>query len=190
LGLGNPGRRYAGTRHNAGFMLVSELADAWAVRIRKRRYASKVGGADRPQGKVLLALPQTNMNASGIAARAIVDEAGIPPRRMVVAFDDFDLPLGEIRIRKGGGAGTHKGMASIIRELGTSEVPRIRLGIGPLPEGEDPVKFVLSPLRERELRILRPALQRAEEALEMILGGEIETAMNRFNVRSAGNRGQ
>ena len=184
VGLGNPGRRYARTRHNVGFEYVKRLSERWGARVRKRRYDAKVAGVDRPQGKVLLVLPQTFMNASGLAVKALVDRGGIPPRRLGVAYDDFDLPVGEIRIRKGGSAGSHLGMASIIRELGTAEIARIRFGIGPLPEHADPVEFVLSGLPDEERALLDAALDRGLEALELILEGRIDEAMNRFNAAS------
>lgn len=182
VGLGNPGRRYSHTRHNVGFEFVKRLSERWGTKLRKRRYHAKVAGVDRPQGKVLLALPQTFMNSSGLAVQALVAQGGVPPGRLIVAYDDFDLPLGEIRIRKGGSAGSHKGMASIIHELGTAEIARIRFGIGPLPENADPVEFVLSALPEEERPRLEDALDRGQEALELILEEQIEAAMNRFNV--------
>lgn len=182
VGLGNPGRRYSHTRHNVGFAFVRRLSKRWDARLKRRRYHARVAGVDRPQGKILLALPQTFMNASGEAVKALVAQGGVTIDRLIVAYDDFDLPLGEMRIRKGGSAGSHKGMASIIRELGSTDIARIRFGIGPLPEGADPVEFVLSDLPEEERPLLDSALDRGLEALELILDGRIEAAMNRFNV--------
>jgi PTH1 family peptidyl-tRNA hydrolase len=121
------------------------------------------------------------MNSSGLAARNLVRRAGIRPERLIVIYDDFDLPLGEIRIRKEGSAGSHRGMGSIIEELGTSRIPRIRIGIGPLPTAADPVDFVLSPFTSEERERLAAPLERATDALEMILTGEIDAAMSRFN---------
>ena len=181
VGLGNPGREYARTRHNAGFEFIKRLAQRWDIRIRKRSHLSKVAGADRPGGKVLLVLPQTFMNASGRAAKSLVEQGGIRPERMVVVYDDFDLPLGEIRIRKEGGGGSHKGMRSIIQELGTRSLARIRIGIGPLPEEDDPVEYVLSPFSDDERQRLAGPLERAAAALEMILEGDIDAAMNLHN---------
>jgi len=181
VGLGNPGRRYARTRHNVGFEFVKRVAQDWGVRLRKPRYFSKVAGADRPQGKVLLVLPQTFMNESGLAVRSLVSQAGISSRHLIVVYDDFDLPLGEIRIRAGGSAGSHKGMGSIIRELDTAEITRIRIGIGPLPEEADPVEYVLSDFPRGERSILNESLSRGQEALELMLAGDVQGAMNRFN---------
>lgn len=181
MGLGNPGRSYARTRHNVGFIFVQQLAERWGTRIRKRRHSSRVAGVTRPQGSVLLVMPQTYMNSSGLAARTLVRESGIRPDRLIVIYDDFDLPLGEIRIRKDGSAGSHKGMGSIIAELATSRIARIRIGIGPLPSEADPVDFVLSPLSSEEREKLAVPLGRAMDALDMILSGQIDAAMNRFN---------
>jgi PTH1 family peptidyl-tRNA hydrolase len=181
VGLGNPGREYSRTRHNAGFEVIKKLAKRWDIRIRKRSHLSKVAGVDRPVGKVLLVLPQTFMNASGRAVKSLVEQGGIRPERMVVVYDDFDLPLGEIRIRKEGGGGSHKGMGSIIQELGTRALARIRIGIGPLPEEADPVEYVLAPFSDDERQRLVEPLERAAAALEMILEGDIDAAMNHHN---------
>ncbi len=181
MGLGNPGRAYARTRHNVGFIFVQRLTECWGTRIRRRRYRSKVVGVARPQGSVLLVMPQTYMNSSGLAVRDLVREAGIRPERLIVIYDDFDLPLGEIRIRKDGSAGSHKGMGSIIEELATSRIARIRIGIGPLPAEADPVDFVLSPFAVEERERLASPLERAMDALDMILSGDIDAAMGRFN---------
>ena len=181
MGLGNPGREYTRTRHNVGFEFIKRLARRWDTRVRKRSHLSKLIRVDRPEGKVLLVMPQTFMNSSGRAARSLVDQGGLQAGRMVVVFDDFDLPLGEIRIRREGSGGSHKGMASIIDELGTREISRIRIGIGPMPAEADSVEYVLSPFTGEELQRLTAPLDRAAEALEMILAGDIDAAMNRFN---------
>ncbi|MFA9454283.1 MAG: aminoacyl-tRNA hydrolase [Candidatus Aminicenantaceae bacterium] len=181
VGLGNPGRKYTSSRHNVGFDFIKRLARRWNTRARKRSHLSKVVGVDRPEGKVLLVMPQTFMNSSGRAVQSLADQGGIQTGRMVVVYDDFDLPLGEIRVRREGSGGSHKGMGSIIEELGTRDIARIRIGIGPLPEEADPVEYVLSPFTEKERQQLADPLERAAEALEMILAGDIDAAMNRFN---------
>ncbi len=181
VGLGNPGRRYSRTRHNVGFDFIKGVAKFRDLRIRKRVYLSKVAEAGFSGTRALLVLPQTYMNACGLAAKALVEQAGISSRHMIVIFDDFDLPLGEIRIRQRGSGGSHRGMNSIIRELGSSNIPRIRVGIGPLPEGADPVEFVLSPFSLGERQELEKTLALTAQALEVILAGQIDKAMNRFN---------
>ena len=183
VGLGNPGRTYLRTRHNAGFLLVKRTAKNWDARLRKKAYSSKIAYVDRGGEKILLALPQTSMNLSGMAVKHIIDSGGIPLENLIVAYDDLDIPLGGIRVRREGSAGTHRGMMSIIQELNDSKFPRIRIGIGPLPPDTEATDYVLTPFSEEQLPLFEKGLARAEEALHCILRGETETAMNRFNQR-------
>jgi PTH1 family peptidyl-tRNA hydrolase len=183
VGLGNPGRRYSGTRHNVGFTFVKKTAKEWKVRLRKKIFFSKAGEVERKEEKILLALPQTYMNKSGLTVKKILQGRDIKPEHIVVVYDDLDIPLGEIRIRKRGGPGSHKGMSSIIEEIRTEEFPRIRIGLGPLPDGEDAVDYVLSPFDKAEESSLEEGLKKAREALGMILSGEVERAMNTYNHR-------
>lgn len=183
VGLGNPGRRYAGTRHNAGFAFIKRIAKEWKVKLRKKRYFSKVVEMKKENERVLLATPHTYMNKSGLAVKNILEVRGIKPERLIVVIDDLDIPLGEIRIRKRGGPGTHKGMNSIVQEIQTTEYPRIRVGIGPLEPDEDAVNYVLSPFDKSEEPLLEEGLKKAQEALEMILSGNVEEAMNIYNKR-------
>jgi len=183
VGLGNPGRRYSGTRHNVGFTFVKKTAKEWKVKLRKKIFFSKAGEVDRKDERILLALPQTYMNKSGLTVKKILEGREIKPDHLVVVYDDLDIPLGEIRIRKRGGPGTHKGMSSIVEEIRTEEFPRIRVGLGPLPEGENAVNYVLSSFDKAEESGLEEGLRKAREALEMILSGEMERAMNTYNHR-------
>jgi PTH1 family peptidyl-tRNA hydrolase len=181
VGLGNPGDEYASTRHNAGFMLVRRLAAVWGVTLRGRAFKAKTAVARQGEDGILLALPQTFMNRSGLAVREIMAGRDIPPERVVVIYDDLDIPLGEIRVRKQGSPGTHKGMISVVNEIKTNVFPRIRVGIGPLPGGRDAADYVLEPFRKSEMTLLAESLDEAEEALGLILSGEIDRAMTRFN---------
>lgn len=183
VGLGNPGRRYAGTRHNAGFAFIKRIAKEWKVKLRKKRYFSKVVEIKKEKERVLLATPHTYMNKSGLAVKNILEVRGIKPERLIVVFDDLDIPLGEIRIKKRGGPGTHKGMNSIVQEIQTTEYPRIRVGIGPLEPDKDAVNYVLSPFDKSEEPLLEEGLKKAREALGMILSGNVEEAMNIYNKR-------
>ena len=183
VGLGNPGKRYSGTRHNAGFIFVRNMAKTWKIRLKKRRFSSKIGEIERKSEKIMLALPQNYMNNSGVAVKQILTGRNIQPDKLLVVYDDLDIPLGEIRIRKRGGPGTHKGMGSVVREIETTEFPRMRLGIGSLPAGEDAVDYVLSSFEKREIPLLEDGLKKAQDALEMILGGRLEEAMNTYNQR-------
>ncbi len=183
VGLGNPGDEYAATRHNAGFMLVDRLAAAWGVELRGRLFKARTAMARRGAEDVLLVEPKTFMNRSGTSVRTALAGKDVPPERLVVAYDDLDVPLGEIRVRKQGGPGTHKGMISIAGEIGTDGFPRVRIGIGPLPAGRDAAEYVLEAFKKGERRQLDESLGAAAEAVEMILDGRIELAMTRFNRR-------
>jgi len=180
VGLGNPGLRYADTRHNVGFMLVKRASRDWGIRLRKPRFSARTGEGRRAGERIVLALPETYMNESGQAVKALLVGREIPAERLVVVFDDVDLPLGEIRVRRDGGPGTHRGMASIVGLIGTS-FPRIRVGIGPVPEGADITDFVLETFRSTEKKLLAGSLDRAMDALELVLDGRIDQAMNRYN---------
>lgn len=181
VGLGNPGRAYARTRHNAGFMLVKHLARQWGIKMRRYRFQAKIGEGLRGEKPVLLALPQTWMNNSGLAVREIIAHRAVSLDQVIVVYDDLDLPLGEIRIRPEGSSGGHRGVESIINEMGDHRFPRVRLGIGPLPDGEDAAEYVISPFTEEEMEIMEENLSKAEKAVELILEGKINEAMSRFN---------
>jgi PTH1 family peptidyl-tRNA hydrolase len=183
VGLGNPGRRYSWTRHNAGFRFIKRLSREWKIRLKKKNSLLKAGEMMESNERVLIAMPQTFMNQSGLAVRKIMSESGVSPERLIVVYDDLDLPLGEIRIRKEGGAGTHKGMISVVQEIETTKFPRIRLGIGSQPLDEDATHYVLSSFDKREKILLEKGLEKAQEALEIILAGEIDRAMNIYNTK-------
>jgi PTH1 family peptidyl-tRNA hydrolase len=183
VGLGNPGEEYAGTRHNAGFMLVERLAGAWGVELRGRLFKARTALARRDGGEVLLAAPKTFMNRSGASVREALAGRDVPVERLVVAYDDLDIALGEIRVRRSGRPGTHKGMISIAGAIGTDAFARVRIGIGPLPAGRDAAEYVLEPFKRDERPLLAQSLEDAAEAVGMILDGRIDRAMTRFNHR-------
>jgi len=183
VGLGNPGRKYSQTRHNAGFMFIKRLAKEWKIKLKKRNSLLKAGEVMKSNERVLIAMPQTYMNQSGLAVRKIMNESRSSSERFIVVYDDIDLPLGEIRVRKEGSAGTHKGMISVVQEIETTKFPRIRLGIGSQPLDEDATHYVLSSFEKREKILLEKSLGKAQEALEIILAGEIDKAMNIYNKR-------
>jgi PTH1 family peptidyl-tRNA hydrolase len=185
VGLGNPGKVYAQTRHNAGFSFVRKIAKDWNLRLRKRSFSSKTQWTERGGTKILLAMPQTFMNNSGLAVKQIVSSGGVLPENLVVVYDDLDIPLGDIRVRKDGSAGSHKGMSSVIRELGTTQFPRVRLGIGPLPQGTDATDFVLSSFSDEEQPLLEQGLDKAQNALYLILDKKIDSAMGLYNQRAS-----
>jgi len=181
VGLGNPGKQYVQTKHNAGFAFMKKLSKKWGARLKKRKSSSKMIIVTREKEKVLLAMPQTYMNRSGLAVKQIVQNYAIKLKNLLVVYDDFDIPVGEIRIRKAGSAGSHKGMSSIIKELGTSLIPRIRIGIGPLDLEDDPADFVLSTFRKDDNKKFNKSLDKACQAAELFLSGQTEKAMNLYN---------
>ncbi len=184
VGLGNPGKQYAETRHNVGFVFVKRIAKSWKVKLRRKIYLSKAEYAEIDGKKVLIALPQTYMNNSGAAVQSILSSGKVKPDNLIVVYDDLDIPLGDIRIRGEGSAGSHKGMISIIDKIKTIQFPRIRVGIGPLKNNMDAAEYVLSPFNDEEKAELEIALPKAQDALNLILDGDIEQAMNKYNTRS------
>jgi len=162
-------------------MFIKRMARERDIKVKKRRFLSKTAEIEIDAERVILALPQTFMNKSGEAVSALLQGTGIEPEKMVVVYDDIDLALGQIRVRKEGGPGTHKGVTSIVEEIETTRFPRIRVGIGPVPDGADLVDYVLSPFGDDEREPLGQSLERAREALALIIAGHIDRAMNSYN---------
>jgi len=187
VGLGNPGPEFAGTRHNVGWMCVERLARRVGTTFDRYQFRAQLARWEAGGTKVLLAKPLTFMNHSGEAVGPLVRFYKVPLERLMVVYDDLDLPPGKIRIRPKGSAGGHHGMESIIQRLGSSDFPRLRIGIGrPAgPGAYDPdvvARYVLSPFSAGERPLIGAALDRAVEALMVWVGEGIEAAMNRFNV--------
>ena len=180
VGLGNPGARYANTRHNVGFMVLDRLARRRGVEITKRQCNALTGLGSITGHKVCLAKPQTFMNLSGEAVACLARFYKVSPRDLLVVYDERDLPVGRIRLRERGSAGGHRGVQSIIAMLGTSDFPRLRIGIG-RPEGMEAVEHVLGSFSAEERPIIEEALNRAVDAVEVALSEGMEAAMNRFN---------
>jgi len=183
VGLGNPGPRYAETRHNAGRRVVEVLARRHGVALDTVKLNAKYGIWRTDGRRVGLAVPLTYMNESGRAVGPLARFFRVPPECLLVAYDDFDLPLGRLRLRSEGGAGGQKGVASIIQSLGTDAFPRLRVGIGRPPAGWDAADYVLSRLGADERPIFDAALDDAADAVEAVLAGGISAAMNTFNRR-------
>ena len=181
LGLGNPGAQYASTRHNVGFWTVDTLAERHSIELKTRRHNSRLGIGIIHEVPVVLAKPQTYMNLSGEAARALLQAYHLQPEQMLVIFDDIWLPPGVVRVRAKGSAGGHNGMKSIIHALGTEAFPRVRIGIGQPPAEMDLADYVLAPPTPEERERLLLAVQRAADACEAWLTNPIEQVMNHFN---------
>jgi PTH1 family peptidyl-tRNA hydrolase len=181
VGLGNPGPKFRGTRHNLGREAVALLAKRWAVELSDLRSDARYGVAVRDGRRICLAIPVTYMNESGRAAAPLARFFKVAETRMVVVVDDLDLPLGTIRLRAAGGTGGHRGLASVARSIGTEEFPRLRIGIGRPPPGWDPADYVLTEFEVDERPIAAEAVDRAAHALEAIVETGLEPAMTAYN---------
>jgi len=181
VGLGNPGPRYERTRHNAGFLLVGELAAAHDISIRQERHGARVGEGGIGAHRCLLALPQTYMNCSGDSVRRILSFTGLDPGSLAVVHDDLDLPLGRLRLRRGGGAGGHRGIASLLEHLGNPEFIRLKIGVGRPPAGVFAEGYVLQEFAAAERELLRETLARGISAIEVFLALGLAAAMNVCN---------
>jgi PTH1 family peptidyl-tRNA hydrolase len=184
IGLGNPGLRYAATRHNVGFMAVEAMAAAKGLRIEKSEREGLTADFFHNGEKVKLVKPQTYMNASGRCVRQLVDYYDVPLSQVLVIYDDIDLALGNLRIRKKGGAGTHNGMRSIVTELGSGDFPRIRFGTGMVPPQWDLADFVLAKMDPDTAAAVDEMCREAVAAAEAYLNRGIDYAMNQFNHRA------
>ena len=181
-GLGNPGLRYEGTRHNAGFAVIDALADKYHISVDGRKARAYIGKGIIGGSKVILAKPQTYMNLSGESLRGLTDYYKIDvERELLVICDDISLSPGQIRIRKKGSAGGHNGIKNIIDHLGTQVFPRIKLGVGEKPREFDLADHVLSRFSKEEQKQMEEGCEKAVSAVELILEGEIEAAMNEYN---------
>lgn len=181
-GLGNPGREYENTRHNAGFMAVDRLAEKHGAKISRIKFKGTVGDCQIEGRRVLLLKPGTFMNLSGQSLREAMAFYKIPPERTLVVFDDINLPPGRLRVRRKGSDGGHNGMKNIIYLSGSDQFPRIKLGVGQKPNPEyNLADWVLSRFTQADLKELDAALDNACAAAGLILRGEIDKAMNLYN---------
>lgn len=189
IGLGNPGRRYADTRHNAGFRVVEALVARWALPAGRAQLGAQVTSGAWRDHKVVLACPQSFMNCSGQPAASIRGWYKVSPDRVLVVHDDLDLPFGQVRVKRGGGHGGHNGLKDLQVHLGP-DFGRVRVGVSrPLPAW-DSADYVLAPFSAEERAALPEVIGRATEAVEAVLEQGLETAMNRFNVRPGRGRGR
>lgn len=182
VGLGNPGKDYEMTRHNAGFMAIDALSEKYGIDVNEKKHKAKIGKGVIDGKKVILAKPQTFMNASGESVRELVDyyKPDIE-NELIIIYDDITLDVGGLRVRKKGSAGGHNGMKSIIAHLGSEEFKRIRVGIGEKPSRMDLADWVLGHFKKEDIDSLNESLQNACDAVSMILSGETDEAMNKYN---------
>ncbi len=181
-GLGNPGEKYRETRHNMGFLLLEILTDKFSLTWTRAANEYSLSKCEY-RGKSLIFLkPETYMNLSGEAIREFGDREHFEPRELLVMCDDFAIPLGWLRLRERGGDGGHNGLGSIIESLGSTEFPRLRMGIGPVPDGSDPAEYVLQPFLEEEKPSARRLLERAADCIGTLIEKSFAQAMTEFNV--------
>ena len=182
VGLGNPGGKYEDTRHNAGFLVVDEVARRWGVSLGKSQLGARTGRGDVARSPALLAQPQAYMNRSGAPSGALQRFYGVPLERVVVIHDELDLPFGTVRIKRGGGHGGHNGLRDLHEHLG-AEFTRIRVGISRPAPGLDSVDWVLGSWSDAEREGLPQVIERGADAVEAIITDGVTRAMNAFNVR-------
>lgn len=179
IGIGNPGAKYAATRHNVGFMLIDHLSERHGIRLNDKRKDAELGQGPIAGKQVVLVKPRTFVNNTGAAARYLATRFGTKPPEMLIVLDDLDLPVGKMRLRKSGGSGGHNGLNSINRELGTQDYPRLRIGIG--RPTQNAIQHVLGGFTADEQGILNETLERAVEAVEAWVEHGTDYAMNHFN---------
>ena len=182
IGLGNPGIEYQFTPHNLGFLVIDRIAGNLRVDVRSRQCRALTARVEIAGQPVILAKPETFMNLSGLSVRELVAEYQVDVKSdLIVIYDELDFPLGTIRIKQRGSSAGHNGMESILGALGTDEFLRIRLGIAPDRQVPDTIKFVLTPFRKAQLKVVDEVLDSATDAVAMILKDGPAAAMNRFN---------
>jgi len=181
VGLGNPGRKYRFTRHNTGFLVIDELAKRNGIDLKERRYKTRFGRGLIKEHEAVLAKPLTFMNLSGLAVRRIMEVFHLEEKDLIVIHDDVDIDFGRIRIREGGGHGSHKGVESIQGLLGLSGFVRVKVGIGRPKENKDLSDYVLEPFGGDERILVREMVARAAESVETLICEGVQVAMSRFN---------
>lgn len=180
-GLGNPGSEYDKTRHNAGFDTIDVLALRHGIEVKKAAHKALVGKGVIAGQKVILVKPQTYMNNSGVSLIEICNYYGIEPEEVIIISDDVTLDCGKIRVRRKGSAGGHNGLKSIIEWLDTQDIPRVRVGVGKLPEHGDMIKHVLGHFTDSDRKLMEEGFEAAASAVEEIITAGIDSAMNKFN---------
>ena len=186
VGLGNPTKEYEGTRHNVGFDVIDALADKYNISVTERKSRAFCGKGIIEGQKVILVKPQTYMNLSGESVGGLVDYYKVDEEtELLIVFDDVSLDVGQLRIRKKGSAGGHNGIKSIIQHLGSNVFQRIKVGVGEKPKEYDLADYVLGHFSKAEREIMEDGYKNAIEAVEMIVRGDIDAAMNAFNKKVA-----
>lgn len=185
VGLGNPGKRYEKTRHNAGFLVVDRLCARWYESCDKKQLGALVGSARVGNDTAVLAKPQTFMNLSGQPTASLRGFYKVDVPKICVVHDEVDLPLGRVKLKRGGGHGGHNGLRDIQAKLGTNEFVRVRLGVGRPPKGWDTADYVLGSFSAEETQAVEEAVEQAADAVELWIREGLEAAMNRIHTQAA-----
>jgi len=186
LGLGNPGAEYKNTRHNVGWWCLDELVKRTKADLNRKRKELRFAEVELGTSPVVLAYPRTFMNRSGLALSYLTNRFNTEPEKILVVTDDINLKPGSVRIRKKGGPGGHNGLKSIITTLGTNEFPRVRIGVGNPESSAEQVDHVLGTFDPESRDLVRSASDRAADAITMIVNGEFDNAMNKYNAKGTG----
>lgn len=184
VGLGNPGRKYDETRHNAGFMVVDRLARRWGVDCSKSQFGALVGEGRIGQDKAVMVKPQSFMNRSGTPTRSLLGFYKAATDRLIVVHDEVDLPFESIRLKKGGGHGGHNGLRDLNKHLDDNGYYRVRFGVGRPPEGWDTADYVLGRFHAEEREDLDQVIDKAADAVERLMADGLDAAMNHFHIRN------
>lgn len=184
VGLGNPTKEYAATRHNIGFDAITKIADDYNISLDMKKHKSLCGRGYIEGEKVVLVQPQTYMNLSGEAVRELKDFYKVDNSEIIIIYDDISLDVGQIRIRTKGSAGGHNGIKSIINHLGSDEFPRIKIGVGDKPKGWDLADYVLGRFSGEEDIVMRDVLERTSKACKCMITEGLDVAMNQFNKKT------
>ena len=187
VGLGNPTREYAGTRHNVGFSVIYNISDAYNIPVETKKHKALIGKGVIEGEKVVLAMPQTYMNLSGESVRELIDYyKADETQELIVIYDDISLPPGQLRIRKKGSAGGHNGIKNIIAHLGHDTFMRINVGVGEKPQGYDLAAYVLGHFDKKDREVMQQAFADAADAVVMMMNDSADAAMNHFNGKKQG----
>ena len=186
VGLGNPSPEYEKSPHNLGFVVLDLLAERNGIRLSRKECQAVIGEGTIAGSRVILAKPQTFMNLSGMAVKGLAVKYEIPPGRVIAIYDELALPWASLRVRPGGSAGGHNGVKSLIKDLGTQEFPRVRIGINPDHPVRDAAQYVLAPMRRAQFEELEETLMQAASAVESIIAEGVEMSMTKFNRRAQG----
>jgi PTH1 family peptidyl-tRNA hydrolase len=181
VGLGNPGDRYAATKHNIGFITIDYLAEQHSIKMNKIKHKAIIGEGTIGGEKILFVKPQTFMNLSGQSVMDIIKFYKVPMSNLIVIYDDIDLPVGKVRIRPNGSSGTHNGMRNIIYLLNNQEFPRVRIGVGKQPDYMDLADYVMTKFNGEEKPLMEEAIKKSAAAVTEIVKSGINSAMNQYN---------